>query len=77
MAYLDVEIATKKRQYSKIMPVANEEALAHNWVPLEKRGYCIWYQKYAEESAPKRLRPALAQLVNAEHTYSRIRQSRS
>jgi Transposase IS4 len=75
--YPDVEIATKKRRYSKIMPIPNREALAHNWVPLEKREYCVWCQKHAEKSAPKRSRPALAQLVNGEQINSRIRPSRS
>jgi len=75
--YSDVEIATKKRRYGKIIPMPNQEALVHDWVPLKKREYCIWCQKHSEGRTPKRSRPALAQLINGEQTNSRIRPSRS
>jgi hypothetical protein len=76
MPHSEVKKTTDKRCYSYTMPLPNKEALSHQLVRLEARGYCVWCKEHAEEWVPKRT-PVLGELVNGEQVRKRSRQSRS
>ena len=54
-------VSTKQLRKNKSMPLPNRATLDHCWQPLEKRGYCVWCRKSAQEEIN---RPALAEIVN-------------
>ncbi len=58
-------LAPVKQLYkSKPMPLSNRATYDHCWQPLEKRGYCVWCKKSAQEKEEQINRPALAEVVN-------------
>jgi hypothetical protein len=63
--YSEVKKIIDKRCYNYTILLSNKEALSHQLVRLEARGYCVWCKEHAEEWVPKR-RPVLGELVNRE-----------
>ena len=54
-------VPIKQLNKSKSMSLPNRVSLDHCWQPLEKRGYCVWCRKSAQEENINR--PALAEIA--------------
>ena len=57
-------VPVKQLYKSPPTTLPNRATLDHCWQPLEKRGYCVWCRKSAQEEQKKINRPALAEVVN-------------
>ena len=57
-------VPVKQLYKSKPMTLFNWVTLDHCWQALEKRAYCVWCKKSAQEEEKKINRPALAEVVN-------------
>ena len=56
-------VSVKQLYKSKSIALPNRATLDHRWQPLEKRGYCVWCKKSAQEEE-KINRSALTEIVN-------------
>jgi hypothetical protein len=75
--YPKEEINPTWYSHPKSMPLPNWDTQGHCWSKFPKRGYCVWCKEHAQEWKSKRVRPALAEIVNGAGPAQRQRQSKT
>jgi Transposase IS4 len=72
------QIIVPLRPYrSKPISPPNQNGQDHHWRQFEKRGYCVWCRKNAQESEKSNRRPALVEIVNGASSNASQRTKRS